>query len=74
MSAASPLRDDLDGPALRALARTSKDANQTRRLLSLAVIYESRNRSEAAAFGGVGLQIRRPCQTGLKGRIRAEFF
>ncbi len=57
MSAAVPLRDDFDGLALRALAKASKDANQTRRLLCLAVIYEGRRRSEAAALGGVGLQI-----------------
>jgi transposase len=57
MSAAIPLRDEFDGPALRALAKASKDANQTRRLLSLAVIYEGGSRSEAAALGGVGLQI-----------------
>jgi transposase len=57
MAAAIPLRDDFDGPRLRALAKTSKDANQTRRLLSLAVIYEGGRRSEAAALGGVGLQI-----------------
>jgi len=57
MSAAIPLRGDYDGPALRALAKASKDANQTRRLLSLAVIYEGGRRSEAAALGGVGLQI-----------------
>ncbi len=57
MVAAIPLRDDFDGPSLRALAKASKDANQTRRLLSLAVIYEGGSRSEAAALGGVGLQI-----------------
>ena len=47
MSAAIPLRDDFDGPALRALGKASKDANQTRRLLSLAVIYEGGSRGEA---------------------------
>ena len=57
MSAAIPLRDDYNGAQLRALAKASKDANQTRRLLSLAVIYEAGRRSEAAALGGVGLQI-----------------
>lgn len=57
MSAAIPLRDDFDGAALRALARASKDANQTRRLLCLALIYEGGRRSEAAALGGVGVQI-----------------
>ena len=51
MAAAIPLRDDFDGPALRALAKASKDANQTRRLLCLAVIYEGGRRSEAAALG-----------------------
>ena len=57
MSAAIPLRDGYDGARLRALAKASKDANQTRRLLSLAVIYEGGSRGEAAALGGVGLQI-----------------
>ena len=57
MSAAIPLRDDYNGGELRALARASKDANQTRRLLCLAVIYEGGRRREAAALGGVGLQI-----------------
>lgn len=57
MSAAIPLRDDFDGPALRSLAKFSKNANQTRRLLCLAMIYEGGRRSEAAALGGVGLQI-----------------
>ncbi len=57
MSAAIPLRDDYDGAWLRALAKASKDANQTRRLLSLAVIYEGGSRGEAAVLGGVGLQI-----------------
>ena len=57
MVAAIALRDDYDGARLRALAKASQDANQTRRLLCLAVIYEGGRRSEAAALGGVGLQI-----------------
>ena len=57
MSAAIRLRDDYSGAELRALAKSSKDANQTRRLLCLAVIYEGGRRSDAAALGGVGLQI-----------------
>jgi transposase len=57
MVAAIPLRDDFDGPMLRALAKASKDAKQTRRLLSLAVIYEGGRRGDAAALGGVTLQI-----------------
>ena len=57
MSAAISLRDNYDGAQLRALAKASKDANQTRRLLCLAMIYEGGSRGEAAAPGGVGLQI-----------------
>ena len=55
MVAAIALRDDYDGARLRALAKASQDANQTRRLLCLAVIYEGGRRSEAAALGGVGI-------------------
>ena len=53
----TPLRVDFDAPALRLLARQSKDAGQARRLLALAVIYEGGRRSEAAKVGGVTLQI-----------------
>ena len=42
---------------LRAAARGSKDANQTRRLLTLAAIYDGATRTEAAAIGGVTVQI-----------------
>lgn len=52
-----PLRDDFDGRALRRLARASDDANQTRRLLALAAIYDGVSRSEAAKLGGVTVQI-----------------
>jgi transposase len=41
---------------MRALARSSRDANQVRRLLALATIYEGGTRGDAAQFGGVGLQ------------------
>ena len=57
MSAPISLREDYDAPVLRGLAKASKDANQTRRLLSLAVIYDGDRRSEAADLGGVTLQI-----------------
>ena len=57
MSIPVPLRGDFDAPGLRRLARSSKDANQARRLLALATIYAGGTRSEAAAVGGVGLQI-----------------
>ena len=57
MAAAVRLRSDFDGPELRRLARTSRDARQVRRLLALAAIYAGATRSEAALVGGVTLQI-----------------
>lgn len=57
MGTAISLRDDFDGTALRRLARASKSANQARRLLALAEIYDGGSRSAAARIGGVGLQI-----------------
>lgn len=57
MAAPIPLRLDYDGPGLRALARRSRDADQTRRLLALASIYDGGSRRSAARLGGVGLQI-----------------
>ena len=52
-----PLRTDVDAVQIRGLARTSKDAAQTRRLLTLAAIYDGARRSETAALGGVTVQI-----------------
>jgi hypothetical protein len=40
MGAAISLRGDFDGPGLRRLAKSSKDAGQSRRLLALAGIYD----------------------------------
>lgn len=57
MGRALALRDDFSGSELRRLARESRDADQTRRLLALAVIYDGGSRGEAAATGGVGRQI-----------------
>ena len=57
MAAPVALREDYDGVMLRGLAKASKDANQTRRLLSLAVIYDGGRRGDAAELGGVTLQI-----------------
>lgn len=57
MAAALGLRSDYDACALRRQARFTRDANQARRLLALAVIYEGGTRTEAARVGGVGLQI-----------------
>ncbi len=57
MGAAIQLRDDYDGSALRRLAKASDDANQTRRLVALAVIYDGGKRRDAANIGGVRLQV-----------------
>jgi transposase len=57
MGSAIGLREDFDGAALRRLARASKEAGQTRRLLALAEIYDGGSRTAAARIGGVGLQI-----------------
>jgi transposase len=51
------LRGDIDAAGLRAAARDSKDAGQTRRLLALAAICNGATRTEAARIGGVTLQI-----------------
>ena len=56
MAAVVALRGDYDAASLRALAKQSKDADQTRRLMSLAVVYAGGSRGEGAAAGGVGLQ------------------
>ena len=56
MAAALELRADFTGADIRGRARASRDGNQVRRLLALAVIYEAGTRSEAARVGGVGLQ------------------
>ena len=51
------LREDFDGPGLRRLAKASKDAGQSRRLLVLAEIYDGGKRGDAARIGDVGLQV-----------------
>ncbi len=57
MCAAVRLREDYSAEDLRALGRRSVDAKQTRRLLSLAEIYDGGTRGDAAGIGGVGLQV-----------------
>lgn len=52
-----PLRPDYDADSVRRLAKASKDADQTRRLLALAAIYEGSSRGAAASIGGVTQQI-----------------
>jgi len=51
------LRQDYDAARVRRMARESADADQVRRLLALAVIYEGGSRTEAAEVGGVTLQV-----------------
>ena len=56
MAAAIALRGDCDSGLLRELAKQSEDADQVRRLLALAVVYDGGSRSDGARAGGVGLQ------------------
>src|ERR1700690_1286778 len=56
MASAVRLREDYSAAELRALARRSKNVNQSRRLLSLAAIGDGMDRCEAARIGGLGRQ------------------
>ena len=56
MGSPVPLRDDFDAAVLRVLARRTLDANQGRRLLALAAVYDGGSRGDAARIGSVGLQ------------------
>lgn len=57
MGRAIGLAKEFDGPALRRLPQSSKSAQQVRRLLPLAQMYDGGSRSKAAKIGGVSLQI-----------------
>jgi transposase len=56
MSAAIGLREDFEADDLRGLAAKVKDANQARRLLALAAVYDGMDREEAARIGGMDRQ------------------
>jgi transposase len=56
MASAVELRTDYSAIELRRLASASKDANQSRRLLSLAAVRDGMNRTEAAKIGGMDRQ------------------
>jgi transposase len=56
MPSAVRLREDYSAEALRALARRSKDVNQSRRLLSLAAVRNGMDRGAAAKIGGMERQ------------------
>jgi len=51
-----PLRSDYSASDVRALAARSKDAHHSRRLLSIAAIYDGMNRADAARIGGMDRQ------------------
>lgn len=51
------LREDHDAAGLRALARATKHAGQSRRLLALAAIYDGASRGDAARLAGTDRQI-----------------
>jgi transposase len=50
------LRTEFSASELRRLAKVSKDANQSRRLLSLAAVRDGMNRADAARIGGMDRQ------------------
>jgi transposase len=56
MTQAIGLRDDYTASQVRKLAAKVKDANQSRRLLSLAAVYDGKNRTQAARIGGMDRQ------------------
>jgi transposase len=50
------LRGDFDAAAVRRLAREARDADQARRLLAIAAVYEGMSRADAARIGGMDRQ------------------
>src|SRR5712691_2238739 len=77
MSAAIGLRQDFEADGLRRLAAAAKDADQARRLLALAAVYEGMNREEAARIGGMDRQtlrdwVHRFNDQGAEGLINAK--
>src|ERR671916_586331 len=56
MASAVGLRADYSAHELRRLAAGTKNANQSRRLLSLAAVLDGMNQTEAARIGGMDRQ------------------
>ena len=56
MALAVSLRADYSAAELRRLAAATRNANQSRRLLSLAAVLDGMNRTEAARIGGMDRQ------------------
>jgi transposase len=50
------LRRDFDAVGVRRLAREAGDADQARRLLAIAAVYEGMSRADAARIGGMDRQ------------------
>ena len=50
------LRDDFDAASVRRLARDADDADQARRLLAIAAVYDGMSRADAARIGGMDRQ------------------
>ena len=62
-----PLRPDYDATRLRRIARESEDADQVRRLLALAVIYDGGSRTRRP---GLAASRCKSCATGCSGSTR----
>ncbi len=58
MASAVSLRRDDRAAELRRLAAATRNANQSRRLLSLAAVLDGMNRTQAARIGPRGAQAR----------------
>ena len=56
MPSAISVRTDVSASALRRLAARTKDANQSRRLLSIAAVLDGMSRADAAQIGGMDRQ------------------
>ncbi|MGO9431757.1 MAG: IS630 family transposase, partial [Rhodoblastus sp.] len=65
MPATVTIRTDYSASELRRLSAGSKDANQSRRLLSLAAVLDGMGRADAARIGGMDRQT-------LRGRHRGD--
>ncbi len=59
MGSAVIIRTDYSAEQLRHQAKRSKDAKQSRRLLSIAAVYDGLSRADAAKIGGMDRQILR---------------
>lgn len=77
MGAAIRLREDFSSAELRLLAKHAEDADQTRRLLSLAAVRDGKSREAAAEIGAMNRQtlrdwVHRFNEKGPEGLINAK--